>query len=305
MAITYTKTSTTSAEQSLFRVYDFVANSGQTAVRFVGAGATPAIYKAGTGYVASFTSASDCPDGSYVLLEPTSASVTRWQLQIKNGAFDTLYATFAPDGTWSNGGAGPGSFSGTVTSETQINDGGAPSGGSTIDCCAGTSDLGGGSTGTFFWCNIRDSGSGTPDQFMYAGCYTPARIAYDTKPCVFLSRIPTLGTEQYSLGSNSSNFQCLSRCGTEVAHSTTWTTSGYCRLGVTDAAGQRPGSSITWRDQGGYYIAPDLWLVMNNTGDKRILGKMGEHVLAMDVAVSNYDTDGTYIRVGDLWLKTV
>lgn len=304
MAITHVNSSTVSCEESLFRIYNFVANSGQTAVEFVGAGGTPAIYKQGTGYVASFTSASDCPDESYIVITPVSSSLTKWQCRIKNSAANTLKVTFAPDGTWSNGGAGPGSFSGIATPEQTWNDSGAPGAGSTIDVCAGTISLPTSKTGTFFWVNIRDSGSSVPDQFFYAGAYEPARIGYDTKPCILLTRVPLISNNSFELGSSAQNSNTLSRCATDVAHVSTWDTGGYCRIGIGDANGARVGNTTTWRDLGGYYIAPDAWIFLNNTLDKRCMGRMGDHFKLMDISTAYYDSDSNHLRVGDLWLQT-
>jgi hypothetical protein len=297
----FLRQSITTCEQTMFELYDFIANSGQTVLRIVENTGVKALYKQGTGYVSSWASSSDCPDGSYMVIEPVSANGgVRWQLRLKNDAADTTKAIFAPDGTWSNGGAGPGSFSGVQTAETTINDGAAPGASSFLYCGCNTVSYDAGTrTYTYFWFMINDSGAA--NQMCYAGGFTPFNPDDDTKPACFLARNPDLNSSSGNFGRTTADSNALSRCASEYAHSTTWNTSGYARVGFSDNA-TSAGATTTARNLGGEYIGLTLYLLSNSGGYWH--GHFGDHMLAIDTGRTNYDTNvaATYIVLGDLFV---
>lgn len=293
----------TSAAEELYQWYYFIASSGQTALEIYSDGGTPAVYKSGTGYVSSFASAADCTSGSYFVFRPVSANGgVRWYVKVKYDTGNTLKVTCSPDGTWSNGGAGPGSFSGVQTNETTVNDAAAPGAASSMQFhCATVSYNGGSNTYTYLWVNIRDTGDATPQQWCYMGGYRPFNASADTKPFVFLARIPTVDTTNLGVGANVTTSNQLSRCATEYAHSTTFTTSGYCRIGLIDTP-TAPGATSLLRTFGGEYLGLPAY-IFTNAGNY-CLGDFYDQVMCVDQSKASYDTNtaATYIKLGHLWL---
>lgn len=297
----FRKVSIASCEEALYQMYVFVVTtSSQSIVRLVNdTGAAVALHKAGTGFVTSWSSSADCPDGSYMVIEPvTACGSARWQLQITNAAADTLNATFACKGGWTNAaqnfGANP------VTSATRWNDAAAPGAGSEVYMGTETFAIDGSNTGTYFWANIKDSGSVSADQFMYAGNYYPWSISYDTRPTCFLARVPTVAAATADLGRNSADGNCLNRTSVEVAQTTSWTAAGYARIGITDTPGT-PGGTCIIRDLQSYYPPLPAYLFLRNSA---CMGHFGTHLRIITDTLADYDTDtgADYLAIGHLWL---
>ena len=297
----FLKQAITTCEQTMFELYDFIANSGQTVLRIVENTGVKALYKQGTGYVSSWASVTDCPDSSFLVVEPVSANGgVRWQMKIKNDAGNTTKCIFAPDGTWTNGGAGPGSFSGVQTAETTINDADVPGASSFLYCGCNTVSYDAGTrTYTYFWFMISDSGAA--NQMCYAGGFTPYNPTDDTKPACFLAREPVLTNINFYFGRATTDANALCRCATEYAHSTTWNAAGYARVGFTDSSNS-PGVTTTLRNLGSEYVGLTLYLLSNSGGYWH--GHFGDHMLAIDTGRTNYDTNvaATYLVLGDLFV---
>jgi len=300
MASKFKKYSGNDCETLMYRMYDFIANSGQTAIEFVnGTGSAIALYKQGVGFVTSWASSSDCPDGSYMVIQPATAlGSAKWQAKISNTAADSIRCTFACKGGWTNAaqnfGANP------VTNDTVWNDAAAPGAGSQVYCGAGTWAVDGSNTGTYCWFNIRDTGSAGADQFLYVGNYTPVDITYDTRPTVMLCRIPTIDGAVSSLGRDSADANCLCRTSIEVAQTTSWTAAGYARIGHTDAP-TTPGTKCIMRDLQSKYLPIPAYLYLRNSA---LMGHFSEHLRICDTTLNDYDTDmaATHIVFGHLWL---
>ena len=235
MASKFAKYATNDCETTLLQIYNFIVSSGQTALRLVNdTGSAVALFKSGTGFVTSWSLSTDCPDGSYLVIEPVTAlSTYRWQAKIMNDAANTTKVQFSTRGGWTNAGAAFGASS--KTDLTTFNDGAAPGAGSQIYCGCGTFALDGSNTGTYVYFNIRDSASASADQMIYFGHYYPWDISFDTNPTVFLARIPTLVATAQDFGRNSADGNCLSRTSVEVAQTTSLSAAGYARLGFYDA----------------------------------------------------------------------
>lgn len=300
MASKFKKYSISSCEETLYRMYDFIVNSGQTALRLVNdTGSAVALWTQGTGWVSSWSSAADCPDGSYLVVEPVTAlGGVRPQVKLTNAAADTLNALFAPRGGWTNAAANFGASA--VTSDTRWNDAAAPGAGSEVYCGTGTFAINGSNTGTYAWFNIKDTGSGGADQFLYVGAYYPWDITYDTNPACFLARVPNVVGGTADLGRNSADGNNLNRTSVEVAQTTSWTAAGYARVGYYDAP-NTPGTTCIWRDLQGYYPPLPAYLWLRNSA---LMGHFGDHLRIINDTLSDYDTDAsaTHIVLGQLWM---
>lgn len=297
----FRKVSIASCEETLFRLYQFVVTtSSQSIVRLVNdTGSAVALWKQGTGFVSSWSSSADCPDGSYLVIEPvTACGSARWQLQIRNSAFDTLNATFACKGGWTNAAANFGAN--PVTSETRWNDAAAPGAGSEIYMGTSTFAIDGSNTGTYFWMNIKDTGSAGADQYCYSGNYYPWSISYDTRPTCFLARVPTVSGATVDLGRNGADANNLNRTSVEVAQTTSWTAAGYARIGPTDVP-NTPGSTCIWRDLQSYYPPLPAYLFLRNSA---CMGHFGTHLRIITDTLADYDTDtgADYLCLGHLWV---
>lgn len=301
MASKFVKYSIASCEDLLYKLYYYIVSSGQTALRLVNdTGSAVALFKGGgAGFVASWASAADCPDGSYMIVEPvTACGSDRWQMYFVNASFDTMQAGFAPRGGWTNAAA---NFGGRPTiPDVQWNDANAPGAGSQIYIGAGTFAIDGSNTGTYLWCNIKDAGSATADQFVYGGNYYPWDIAYDTRPCCFLARVPITDDTVRSLGRSSADSNNLNRTSIEVAQTTSWASAGYARIGHSDTPAA-PGNTCIWRDLQSYYPPLPAYLWLRNSA---CMGHFGDHLRIINDTLTDYDTDtgATRLVVGHLWL---
>lgn len=304
MASKFRKVSTVSAEQTLFRIYDFVVNtSSQSIYRLVNdTGSAVALFKFGTGFVSSWASASDCPDGSYLVIEPVTAlGGIRHQLKITNAASDTNSIQLSSRGGWTNGGAAFGSSS--ATDATRFNDAAAPGAGSEIYMGIGTFAIDGSNTGTYFWANIKDSASANADQFCYAGNYTPWDITTDVNPICLLARVPTVEGATVDVGRNSADANCLNRTSVEFAQTTSLSAAGYARIGPHDVP-NIPGATCIWRDKNSKYPPLPCYLWTRNSS---LDGEFGDHLRVITGTLNDYDTGttanpNTRIVIGHLWL---
>lgn len=303
MASKFRVVSTATAEETMYQLYVFfITTSSQSIMRLVNdTGTAVALWKQGTGWVTSWSSSADCPDGSFMVLEPvTACGSTRFQVKLSNEAGNVSAALMACKGGWTNAasnfGANP------VTSATTWNDAAAPGAGSTLYMGTGTFSIDGSNTGTYFWANIRDSGSASADQFVYGGNYYPWSITYDTRPVCFLARIPTVTGNALDVGRNSADANCLSRTSIEVAQTTSWTAAGYARIGNTDLPGT-PGATCIWRDLSGAYPPIPAYVYLRNSAK---MGHLGDHLRICDGSLNDYDVDDattpTHIVIGHLWL---
>lgn len=300
MASKFVKYSIASCEDLLYKLYYYIVSSGQTALRLVNdTGSAVALYKAGTGFVSSWASASDCPDGSYMIVEPvTACGSARWQLYFVNASANIFQSGFAPRGGWTNAAA---NFGGNpLIPDVQWNDAAAPGVGSEVYIGGGTFAIDGSNTGTYLWANIKDADSATADQFVYGGNYYPWSISYDTRPCCFLARIPTVGDYSLTLGRNSGDTSNLSRTSVEVAQTTSWASAGYARIGPADTP-LTPGATCIWRDLQSYYPPLPAYLWLRNSA---CMGHFGDHLRIISDGLTDYDTDtgATRLVVGHLWL---
>lgn len=303
MASKFRKYGVATCEDIMFSMYDYIANSGQTALRFVNdTGSAIALYKGGgTGFVTSWASASDCPDGSYMVVEPvTACGSARWQAKFKNDSANTLKCLFACRGGWTNAaqtfGANP------VSPENGWNDGSAPGVGSQVYCGGGTWAIDGSNTGTFLWFNIRDTGSGSADQFVYVGNYNPFNVSLDTRPTCLVQGIPLMTDSAFNVGRNTSDSTNVSRTSVEFAQTTSWVSAGYSRIGFSDVPGT-PGGTVIMRDLAGGYIPDPTYLYLRNTAK---MGHFADHLRTADGSLNDYDVDSasapTRLCIGHLWL---
>jgi hypothetical protein len=300
MASKFVRYGTASCEESLFRMYTFIASSGQTALQFVNnTGSAIALYKQGTGFVTSWSSSSDCPDGSYFVIEPvTVLGSARWQAKFTNASADTLKCLFSVKGGWTNAaqnfGANP------VTPDNGWNDGAAPGVGSQVYCATGTFAIDGSNTGTYAWFNLRDTSAASADQFVYVGNHVPLDIAVDTRPTCLVQGIPLVTNASFTIGRDTSDSTNVCRTPVEVAQTTSLVSAGYARVGYSDSPGT-PGSTCIWRDRGGKYLPAPAFLFLRNTA---LVGHFGEHLRICDGSLNDYDTDtgNDYIVIGHLWL---
>ena len=300
MSSKFKKYAGNTCEELMYGMYQYIANSGQTALQFVNdTGSAIALYKGGTGFVTSWASASDCPDGSYMVVQPvTACGSPRWQAKFLNDSGNTLRCLFACKGGWTNAaqnfGANP------VSPENGWNDGAAPGAGSQVYCGGGTWAIDGSNTGTYLWFNIRDTGSASADQFVYVGNYSPVDITYDTRPTCLLQGIPLVTDAAYTLGRNTADGTNVSRTSVEVAQTTSWVGAGYARVGPTDIP-NAPGATCIWRDLQGKYLPGVCYLFLRNSA---VMGHFSEHLRICDTSLNDYDTDtgNEYIVIGHLWL---
>lgn len=300
MATKSRKYTVSTCEDVLFQVYTFIVSSGQTAMRLVNdTGSAVALYSGGVGFVASWASSANCPDGSYLIVEPvTACGSARWQMYFVNASGNITQAGFAPRGGWTNAAT---NFGGNpLIPDVQINDANAPGAGSQIYCGTGTFAIDGSNTGTYLWVNIRDSGSATADQFCYGGNYYPWDISYDTRPCCFLARVPTVDDAVLALGRSTADGNNLNRTSVEVAQTTSWASAGYARIGPADTP-LTPGATCIWRDLQSYYPPLPAYLYLRNSA---IMGHFGDHLRIVNDTLTDYDTDtgATRLVVGHLWL---
>ncbi len=299
MASKFRKYSNTSCEETLYRMYDYIVNSGQTALRLVNdTGSAVALYTQGVGFRTSWASASDCPDGSYLVVEPVTAiGSVRWQWRLSNVATNVLKTQFAPRGGWTNGSA---SFPGATSNDVQWSDGSAPGAGSQVYIGGGTFAINGSTTGTFLWVNIRDTGNGSADQMIYGGHYYPFSISYDVNPCCVVVGIPRVANEDYSWGRNSSDGVNNNRVGVEPAQTTSMVSAGYARVCHTDIPGI-PGATCIIRDGNSSYVPLPayLWRV-----GSALMGHFGDHMRICDGTLNDYDTDSNseHLVIGHLWM---
>jgi hypothetical protein len=289
--------STSTAETTVYELYNFLVNtSSQSIYRLVNdTGSAVALLKFGTGFVSSWASASDCPDGSYMVIEPVTAiGGIRHQIKITNSAANVNSVQVSTRGGWTNAGAAFGASS--ATAATQFNDGSAPGVGSQLYMGCGTFAIDGSNTGTYFWANIRDTGSANCDQMFYAGNYYPWAIASDVNPVCLLARVPELdGGSNNEFGRSALDANTLSRCVVEYAQTTSLVSAGYARVGINDDP-RAPGAVCILRDLAGNYIPLPVYLFRNSTA---LMGHFGDHLRAIDTTLNDYDTDsgGTPTRI--------
>jgi len=295
--------STASTAETFYRIYDLVVNTtSQSIYRLVNdTGSAVALYNGST-FVSSFANAAAVAAGSYMVIEPVTAlGGRRHQIRINNTGTTVNSVQFSSRGGWTNAGAAFGSSS--ATSATQFNDGAAPGAGSTVIMGMGTFAIDGSNTGTYFWANIRDSGSAAADQFTYAGNYYPWSISYDVNPVCLLARVPTISAASVDLGRNSADANCLNRTSVEVAQTTSLVSAGYARIGSNDTPAT-PGTTCIWRDLQSYYPPLPAYLFLRNSA---IMGHFGDHLRLINGALTDYDTGttaapATRLIIGDLWL---
>ena len=292
--------STASTAETFFRLYDLVVNTtSQSIYRLVNdTGSAVALYNGST-FVSSFANAAACPAGSYLVMEPVTAiGGIRHQIRVNNVGTTVNSVQFSSRGGWTNAGAAFGASS--KTDATQFNDGAAPGAGSQVYVGMGTFAIDGSNTGTYFWANIRDSGSANADQFVYCGNYYPWSISYDVNPVCFLTRVPTVSGAAFDLGRNSADTNNLNRTSVEVAQTTSWTAAGYARIGFYDAP-NTPGSTCIWRDLQSYYPPLPAYLWLRNSA---CMGHFGDHLRIINDTLSDYDTDtgATRLVLGHLWM---
>lgn len=302
MASKFAKYGVATCEDMLYQMYYFVVSSGQTAVRLVNdTGSAVALYKGGVGFVSSWASATDCPDGSYMVAETvTAVNGYRWQWKLTNIATNVLETQFAPRGGWTNAGA---AFPSTASNLVQWNDGAAPGVGSQIYCGTGTFAISGSVTGTYLWFSIRDTASSTADQMIYGGHYYPFDIASDINPCCVLVGIPRCSNDNYAWGRNATDGTNNNRTSVEFAQSTSWNAAGYARVGYSDVTGS-PGSTCIWRDLTGSYPPLPAYLWLGNTA---LMGHFGDHIRVIPDSLNDWDTGttadpGSRIVMGHMWV---
>lgn len=305
MASKFRVVSTATCEDTMFALYTFiVTTSSQGIYRLVNdTGAAVALLKFGTGFVSSWSSASDCPDGSYMVIEPVTAlGGIRHQIKITNSAANVNSIQVSTRGGWTNAGAAFGSSS--KTDAVTFNDGAAPGASSTIYMGIGTFAIDGSNTGLYFWCNIKDTGSATADQFFYAGNYYPWSISYDVNPICLLTRIPTVVSVTLDLGRSTADANNLCRTSVEVAQTTSLSAAGYARIGLHDGTGATPGATCILRDLQSYYPPLPAYLFLRNSA---IMGHFGDHLRIISDGLTDYDTGttaapATRLVIGHLWL---
>lgn len=296
--------STASAEETFFRLYDFLVNtSSQSIYRLVNDTGTAVALHNGTNFVTSFANAAACPDGAYMVIEPTTAlgpSNYRHQLRINNTAGDVSSVQLSTRGGWTNAGAAFGASA--KTDATRFNDAAAPGAGSTMQMGMGTFAIDGSNTGTYLWANIRDSASGDCDQMFYAGNYYPWDITFDVNPVVLLARVPTVSAATFDFGRNSADSNCLNRTAVEVGQTTSLSAAGYARIGQTDAPVE-PGATCIWRDKQSKYPPLPAYLWTRNSS---LDGHFGDHLRLVTGALNSYDVDDvgapTRLVLGHLWM---
>ena len=302
MGFKYRVVATTSAEETMFELYKFiVTTSSQSIYRLVNdTGTAVALLKFGTGFVTSWTSASDCPDGSYMVIEPvTTLGSYRHQIKLTNSAANVSSCQLSSRGGWTNAGAAFGASA--RTDATTWNDGAAPGAGSELYMGIGTFAIDGSNTGTFFWCNLKDTGSATPDQFCYAGSHYPFAIASDVNPVVLLARIPRVdNATSLDFGRNGADANNLMRTPVEVGQTTSMSVAGYARVGINDDP-RVPGAVCMMRDRAGNYIPLPAYLYLRNSA---LVGYFGDHLRIVDGTLNDYDvndaTTPTRIVMGHL-----
>ena len=299
----FRKYSTATCEQTMFNMYSFIVSSGQTDLRLVNdTGSAVALYKGGgTGFVSSWASASDCPDGSYMVIEPvTACNSLRWQLKVLNAAADQNQVQLSPRGGWTNAAA---NFGASATTDSNwLNDGAAPPGGSQVYCGTDTFAIDGSTTGTYVWFHIRDTAVSQADQMGYFGHYFPWNVANDVNPVCFAVGTPRVADVAYFYGRNTGAADNQNRVGVEYAQTTSLVSAGYARLGFTDVPND-PGTTCILRDASGYYPPLPCYLWKRNTA---IMGHFADHLRIIDGTLNDYDVDDattpTHICIGHLWL---
>lgn len=306
MGAKYRSYSVTTSADVLYQIYNFIANSGQNCLQIVQDTGVPALYKQGTGYVASWASSADSPSGSYLVVEPVTAypGGGKWQAYITLST-NTLRIQVSMNGQWSNGGAGPGAFGGSAkkTPLTDWNDTAAPGGGAMLYVGASNTETynGGANVYTYLYAALNEPGGVADlDQMFYTGGYIPFDAAADTKPFVFLSRTPDLESNTASFGKNTSDANCLNRTQVEYAQTTDLAAAGYCRVGLL---GGTPAALSNCRDYNSKYPGLPLYVF---TQTNFCLGYFGSAtMLAIDTAKVNLDTNSTpsYIVFNDVLFK--
>ena len=300
----FRKVSTTTCETTLFNLYTFIlTTSAQSVYRFVNdTGTAIALFKFGTGFRSSWASASDCPDGSYMVIEPVTAlGGIRHQIKITNSAFDTLTVQVSTRGGWTNAGAAFGASS--KTDAIQGNDANAPGAGSEVFMGVSTFAIDGSNTGSYFWMNIKDTGSAGPDQYFYAGNYYPWSITYDVNPMCLLARVPNVLAGSLDLGRNTADGNNLCRTSVEVGQTTALSAAGYARIGLSDAV-NTPGGTCILRDLQSYYPPLPAYLFLRNSA---LMGHFGDHLRIINDTLTDYDTGttaapATRLVLGNLWV---
>lgn len=236
-----------------------------------------------------------------MIVEPvTACGSDRWQMYFVNASGNTMQAGFAPRGGWTNAAANFGTN--PVQPDVRWNDANDPGAGSQLYIATGTFAIDGSNTGTYLWANIKDTGSSSADQFTYGGNYYPWDISYDTRPCCFLARVPTVDDAVSSLGRNSSDGNNLNRTSVEVAQTTSWASAGYARIGLGDTPAA-PGNTCIIRDKQGKYPPLPAYLFTRNTSCD---GHFGDHLRLVSDSLTDYDVDDvttpTRLVIGHLWV---
>lgn len=288
--------STVSTAETFFRIYTLiVTTTSQSIYRLVNDTGSAVALNNGSGFVTSFANAAAVAAGSYMVIEPVTAiGALRHQIRINNTGTTVNSVQVSTRGGWTNAGAAFGASS--ATAATQFNDGAAPGAGSQVYMGIGTFAIDGSTTGTYFWANIRDTGSANCDQMVYAGNYYPWAIASDVNPVCLLARVPELdGGSSNEYGRSALDANTLSRCVVEYAQTTSLVSAGYARVGINDDP-RAPGAVCILRDLAGNYVPLPVYLFRNSSA---CLGHFGDHLRAIDVTLNDYDTNsgGTPTRI--------
>ncbi len=230
-AISFSGNAPAPIQGTIHTIWDFIANSGQTTLRFALDGATPAVSLDGTTY-GTPTVYTDWANNSFMVIEPIAGS--SWQVKIARTASTTiLVMQMGMDGGWDHV---------TKTFPVTVCRTGpavqwlpsAPSAGNFL--YLSTSDADGYTYLRIVW---NDPARGEGSKFtnsLYVGGYIPVDTVEDTQPVCCL--VGSINGSNITNCMGARNIANLSRSPVEVAHTTLdLTSAGHCcAVGVVNLA---------------------------------------------------------------------